>query len=232
MGIQATQPWTITYCILGPYIDFILGRERDSLAHSSAPLTFLRKFLWKKERKPTRYNSQQVHSPALRFLLLSRLAVLLHLWLPCVLSWFTEICSKLGHASQISEPSSIRRLPSPKDQHMASGNYRVRLIAPSWHGRNIMSPGFSLLTPNPVMPAHSNFPSILPRGRNPHWAAVCKRHLVRFLVCALNLRCHVPIVGEISLCCSQERLSFQRTGGDPNAVTIRSHVLPDGWHAA
>lgn len=142
------------------------------------------------------------------------------------------MCSKLGHASQSSEPSGIRSLSSPKDQHMASGNYRVRLIAPSWHGRNIMSPGFSMLTPNPVMPAHSNFPSILPHGRNPHRAAVCKRHLVGFLACAPVLHCHVPSLRESSLCCSGGHWSCQSTCGDPNAITFGGHVLPDGRHAA
>ena len=146
----------------------------------------LKTSLKKRENWPT-YNSQQVRSPAPVCLLLSRLAVPPHLWLPFVLSWFIEMCWKLGHASQSSEPSGRWSLHSPKDQHMASGNYRVRLIAPSWHGRNIMSPGFSTLTPNPVMPAQSNFPSILPHGRKPHWAAVCKRYLVEFLGCAQNL---------------------------------------------
>lgn len=127
------------------------------------------------------------------------------LWLPFLpfdcreraFPWFTDGRSELGPASPSSEPSGIRSLSSLKDQHMASGNYRVRLIAPSWHGRNIMSPGFSMLTPNPVMPAHRNFPSILPHGRNPHWAAVRKRHLVRFLACAPVPRCRsVPILRE------------------------------------
>lgn len=188
MGIEAMQPWHITYSLLGPLIDFIWGRGGEPCiqwcSHDPFPQTFLGK-----KTKPTDCSSQQVHSSAPSSLLLSRLAVLLHLWLLCVLSWFTEMCPKLGHASQSSEPSGIRSLPSPKDQHMASGNYHVRLIAPSWHGRNIMSPGFSTLTPNPVMPVQRNFPSILPHGRNPHWAAVCKRHLVRFLACALSLHC-------------------------------------------
>lgn len=222
MGIRATRPWNISYCVLGPSIDFIGGWVGG--AHSGAPLTFLWNLLGKKKRrrKPTHCNSQQVHSPKFSASLQAGCPNSPLIWLLCVLSWFTEICSKLGRASQRAEPPGTGSLPSPQDQHMASGDYRVRLIAPRSHGRSIMSPDFSMLTPNPVMPARSNFPSILPHGRDPHWAAVCKRHLGRFLARAPALRGRVPTGPGSLLCSSQEHLPFRRTGGGPTATTISS----------
>lgn len=148
---------------------FCRGREGQPCTQwCSLDLSLKPSLKKKKEEENQLTATVNKYTAPLCFLLLSRLALLPHLRLLCVLPWFTEMCLKLGHASQSSEPSGIQSLSSPKDQHMASGNYRVRLIAPSWHGRNIMSPGFSMLTPNPVMPAHSNLPSILPHGRNPH----------------------------------------------------------------
>ena len=193
MGIQAMQPWNITYSVLGPSIGFILGGEgeggRDSLAHSGAALTFPWNLPWKKEKTNALQQSTSTQP-------CSKLPASLQAGCPtssliavCVILIYRDVLEAGTCQSELRAIRQTKPFPSPKDQHMASGNYRVRLIAPSWHGRSVMSPGFSTLTPNPVMPAQSNFPSILPHGRKPHWAAVCKRHLVPFLACALILHC-------------------------------------------
>lgn len=208
MGIRATQPQNITYCVLGPSIDFISGAGGEGQPCTQwCSLDLSLKPSWgKKERKRHQLAAIVNKRSALPcFLLLRR-----PLSPSSALCSFTDICSKLGHASQSSEPSGLGSLPSPKDQHMASGHYPVRLIAPSCRGRSIMSPDFSMLTPDPAMPAQSNFPSSLPRGRNPHWAAVCQRHLVRCLARTRHLRCCRPVGLRSSLGSSQERSSFQR----------------------
>lgn len=124
-----------------------------NLVHSGAALTFFGRLAWEEKHS-------KKHGSATRARARSSF--------PSAVRAHGSTSPFLGYSNVLKtvpcqaelRPITHMKPSSPKDQHMASGNDQVRLIAPSWHGRNIMSSGFSTLTPNMPMPVYRNFASI------------------------------------------------------------------------
>lgn len=180
-----------------------------NLAHSSAALTFFWRLAWEEKHR-------EKHGSATSARACSKFpsAVHAHGSTSPFLGYRNEL--KILSCQAELRPITDMKPSSPKDQHVASGNEQVRLIAPNWHGRNITSSGFSMLTPNLPMPAYCNFASI-------------------FRSCCLQM-----LFGwrsgsrpELALLCfilqgSMQCMSLQRTSGNRSTITLEAVFCPMG----